>query len=79
MPTLSVGVFTASRWRRSPGWSRPFGFARSMGKDRGRCVNACRDAVRGRYLIVDSEWALHVASPASLGGENMQFVYIRTR
>jgi uncharacterized glyoxalase superfamily protein PhnB len=31
------------------------------------------------YLIVDSEWSANVASPASLGGKNTQFVYIRIR
>lgn len=31
------------------------------------------------YIIVDSEWADHVASPASVGGKNTQSVYIRLR
>jgi uncharacterized glyoxalase superfamily protein PhnB len=29
------------------------------------------------YIIVDSEWAGHIASPASVGGRNTQSVYIR--
>lgn len=29
------------------------------------------------YIIVDSEWAGHIASPASIGGRNTQSVYVR--
>lgn len=31
------------------------------------------------YIIVDSEWADHVASPASVAGKNMQSVYVRLK
>ncbi|CCV03245.1 conserved hypothetical protein [Mesorhizobium metallidurans STM 2683] len=31
------------------------------------------------YIVVDSEWADHVASPASLGGKNTQSVYVRLK
>ena len=29
------------------------------------------------YIIVDSEWAEHIASPLSVGGKNTQSVYLR--
>lgn len=31
------------------------------------------------YMIVDSEWADHVASPASVAGKNTQSVYVRLK
>jgi uncharacterized glyoxalase superfamily protein PhnB len=31
------------------------------------------------YIIVDFEWAGHVASPVSVGGRNTQSVYIRLK
>ena len=31
------------------------------------------------YIIVDSEWADHVASPASVGGKNTQSVCVRLK
>ncbi|WP_287175354.1 VOC family protein [Mesorhizobium sp.] len=31
------------------------------------------------YMIVDSEWADHVASPASVAGKNTESVYVRLK
>ena len=31
------------------------------------------------YIIVDSEWAEHIASPATVGGKNTQSIYIRLK
>jgi uncharacterized glyoxalase superfamily protein PhnB len=31
------------------------------------------------YIVVDSEWADHIASPSSVGGKNTQSVYVRLK
>lgn len=57
-----------------------FGFEPSMlvSDADGRLVHAEMRFGDG-YIIVDSEWADHIASPASAGGRNTQAVYIRLR
>ena len=57
-----------------------FGFAPSMvvSDVSGKLVHAEMRFGDG-YIIVDSEWADHIASPASLGGRNTQSVYIRLK
>ncbi|MEZ2328188.1 VOC family protein [Mesorhizobium sp. RCC_202] len=57
-----------------------FGFEPSMlvSDADGRLVHAEMRFGDG-YIIVDSEWADHVASPASVGGRNTQAVYIRLK
>jgi uncharacterized glyoxalase superfamily protein PhnB len=57
-----------------------FGFEPSMlvSDANGRLVHAEMRFGDG-YIIVDSEWADHVASPASVGGRNTQAVYIRLK
>ena len=57
-----------------------FGFAPSMvvSDADGKLVHAEMRFGDG-YIIVDSEWADHVASPASLSGRNTQSVYIRLK
>ena len=57
-----------------------FGFAPSMvvSDPDGKLVHAEMRFGDG-YIIVDSEWADHIASPASLGGRNTQSVYIRLK
>ncbi|MER9841589.1 VOC family protein [Mesorhizobium australicum] len=55
-----------------------FGFERSMvvSNAEGKLVHA-EMRFGDCYLIVDSEWADHVASPASVQGKNTQSVYVR--
>ena len=57
-----------------------FGFAPSMvvSDPDGKLVHAEMRFGDG-YIIVDSEWADHIASPASVGGRNTQSVYIRLK
>jgi len=55
-----------------------FGFEPSMlvSDADGRLVHAEMRFGDG-YIVVDSEWADHVSSPASVGGRNTQSVYVR--
>ena len=57
-----------------------FGFAPSMvvSDADGKLVHAEMRFGDG-YIIVDSEWADYIASPASVGGRNTQSVYIRLK
>ncbi|MBZ9683040.1 VOC family protein [Mesorhizobium sp. ESP6-5] len=57
-----------------------FGFERSMvvSNAEGKLVHA-EMRFRDCYLIVDCEWADHVASPASVQGKNTQSVYVRLK
>jgi uncharacterized glyoxalase superfamily protein PhnB len=78
--TLGVGVFYQQPLAALDWLAKAFGFERSMlVQDRtGNLVHA-EMRFEDAYLIVDSEWCANVASPASLGGKNTQFVYIRVR
>ncbi|UCI07536.1 VOC family protein [Mesorhizobium sp. B1-1-8] len=57
-----------------------FGFEPSMlvSDAEGRLVHAEMRFGDG-YIIVDSEWAERIASPASVGGRNTQSVYVRLK
>ncbi|WP_292102592.1 hypothetical protein [Mesorhizobium sp.] len=57
-----------------------FGFEPSMvvSDAEGRLVHSEMRFGDG-YIVVDSEWADDVASPASVGGRNTQSVYIRLK
>lgn len=75
---LGSGVFyqdprAALAWLQSA-----FGFEPSMlvSDHDGRLVHAEMRFGDG-CIIVDSEWAGHIASPASVGGRNTQSVYVR--
>ncbi|RJT38736.1 glyoxalase [Mesorhizobium waimense] len=76
--TIGSGVFyknprAALKWLEAA-----FGFEPSMvvSDADGRLVHAEMRFGDG-YIIVDSEWADHIASPASVGGRNTQSIYIR--
>jgi uncharacterized glyoxalase superfamily protein PhnB len=76
--TLGVGVFYQDP-RAALDWlERVFGFERSMVvTDRdGQLVHA-EMRFGDAFLIIDSEWADHVASPLSVSGKNTQTVYLR--
>lgn len=77
---LGSGVFYRDS-RAALAWlEAAFGFEPSMvvSDDDGRLVHAEMRFGDG-YLVVDSEWTDHVASPASLGGKNTQSVYARLK
>ena len=76
--TFGSGVFYRDP-RAALAWLQAaFGFEPSMlvSDADGRLVHAEMRFGDG-YIIVDSEWEAHVASPASVGGKNMQAVYVR--
>ncbi|AZO26139.1 VOC family protein [Mesorhizobium sp. M1B.F.Ca.ET.045.04.1.1] len=77
---LGSGVFYRNP-RAALAWLQAaFGFEPSMlvSDTDGRLVHAEMRFGDG-YIIVDSEWAEHIASPASVGGRNTQSVYIRLK
>ncbi|WP_137929407.1 VOC family protein [Mesorhizobium comanense] len=57
-----------------------FGFERSMvvSDADGKLVHS-EMRFGDSYIIVDSEWTDHIASPASIGGKNTQSVYVRLK
>jgi uncharacterized glyoxalase superfamily protein PhnB len=78
--TLGVGVFYREPLAALDWLEQAFGFTRSMlVKDQAGHLVHAEMRFEDAYLIIDSEWAAHVASPASLGGKNTQCVYIRVR
>jgi uncharacterized glyoxalase superfamily protein PhnB len=76
--TLGCGVFYKDP-RAALDWlERAFGFERSMvvsDKD-GKLVHS-EMRFGDAFLIIDSEWADHAASPLSVSGKNTQAVYLR--
>ncbi|UCI19423.1 VOC family protein [Mesorhizobium sp. B2-1-8] len=79
-PVLGSGVFYRDP-RAALDWlEAAFGFERSMvvSDTGGKLVHAEMRFGDG-YIIVDSEWADHVASPASVRGKNTQSVYVRLK
>jgi len=78
--TLGVGVFYRDPLAALDWLEQAFGFTRSMlVKDQAGNLVHAEMRFEDAYVIVDSEWAAHVASPTSLGGKNTQCVYIRVR
>ncbi|WP_027142042.1 VOC family protein [Mesorhizobium sp. WSM3626] len=79
-PVLGSGVFYRDP-RAALDWlEAAFGFERSMVvSDADRKLVHAEMRFGDGYIIVDSEWADHVPSPASVGGKNTQSVYIRLR
>ncbi|TPI31079.1 glyoxalase [Mesorhizobium sp. B3-2-1] len=79
-PVLGSGVFYRDP-RAAMDWlEAAFGFEPSMvvSETGGKLVHAEMRFGDG-YIIVDSEWADHVASPASVRGKNTQSVYVRLK
>ncbi|TGQ44549.1 VOC family protein [Mesorhizobium sp. M00.F.Ca.ET.216.01.1.1] len=78
--TLGSGIFYKDP-RAALAWlEAAFGFEPSMvvSDADGRLVHS-EMRFGDAYIIVDSEWADHVASPASLGGKNTQSAYVRLK
>lgn len=76
-PTFGTAVFYKDPWAALDWLEKAFGFDRSMvitnpdgslGHSEMRFGNG--------YLMVGSEWADHVASPASVGGKNTQCLHV---
>ncbi|RWC73447.1 MULTISPECIES: VOC family protein [unclassified Mesorhizobium] len=79
-PVLGSGVFYRDP-RAALDWlEEAFGFEPSMVvRDTGGKLIHAEMRFGDGCIIVDSEWADHVASPASVGGKNTQSVYIRLK
>ncbi|MBZ9796668.1 VOC family protein [Mesorhizobium sp. ES1-4] len=79
-PVLGSGVFYRNPLAALDWLEAAFGFERSMvvSDIGGKLVHAEMRFGDG-YIIVDSEWADHVASPASVRGKNTQSVYVRLK
>ena len=77
-PSLGSQVFYRDPWAALDWLEKVFGFERSMvisDKD-GRLGHAEMRFGDG-YLMVGSEWADFVASPASIGGKNTQLIHVQ--
>lgn len=78
--TLGSGVFYKDP-RDALAWlEAAFGFEPSMVvSDANRKLVHAEMRFGDCYIIVDSEWADYVASPASVSGKNTQSVYVRLK
>ncbi|MER9595886.1 VOC family protein [Mesorhizobium sp. M0244] len=78
--TLGSGVFYQDPWAALTWLEKAFGFEPSMvvSDADGTLVHSEMRFGDG-YIIIDSEWANHIASPASVGGRNTQSVYVRLK
>ncbi|RWO04221.1 MAG: glyoxalase [Mesorhizobium sp.] len=78
--TLGSGIFYKNPRAALIWLEKTFGFEPSMvvSDADGRLVHSEMRFGDG-YIIVDSEWADHVASPASVAGKNTQSVYVRLK
>ncbi|MER8991104.1 VOC family protein [Mesorhizobium sp. M0074] len=78
--TLGSGVFYQNPRAALTWLEKAFGFEPSMvvSDANGRLVHSEMRFGDG-YIIVDSEWADHIASPASIAGKNTQSVYVRLK
>jgi uncharacterized glyoxalase superfamily protein PhnB len=77
-PSLASGVFYRDPWAALDWLEKAFGFERSMvisDKD-GRLAHAEMRFGDG-YIMVGSEWAEFIASPASVGGRNTQSIHVQ--
>jgi uncharacterized glyoxalase superfamily protein PhnB len=74
-PSLGSGVFYRDPWAALEWLEKAFGFGRSMviSDKAGRLAHAEMTFGDG-YLMIGSEWADFVASPASVGGKNTQSI-----
>jgi uncharacterized glyoxalase superfamily protein PhnB len=75
-PSLGSGVFYRDPWAALDWLEKAFGFERSMviSDQDGRLAHAEMRFGDG-YIMVGSEWAEFIASPASVGGKNTQSIH----
>jgi uncharacterized glyoxalase superfamily protein PhnB len=78
--TLGSGIFYKDPRAALIWLEAAFGFQLSMvvSDADGRLVHSEMRFGDG-YMVIDSEWADHVASPTSVGGKNTQSVYVRLK
>lgn len=76
-PSFGPAIFYKDPWAALEWLGKAFGFERSMviTNPDGSLGHAQMRFGDG-YVMVGSEWADHVASPASLGGKNTQSVHV---
>jgi uncharacterized glyoxalase superfamily protein PhnB len=77
-PSLGSAVFYRGPWAALDWLEKAFGFERSMviSDQDGRLGHAQMRFGDG-YIMVGSEWAEFVASPASVGGKNTQSIHVQ--
>jgi uncharacterized glyoxalase superfamily protein PhnB len=77
-PSFGSGVFYRDPWAALDWLEKAFGFERSMviSEKDGRLGHA-QMTFGDSYLMIGSEWADFVASPASVGGKNTQSIHVR--
>ena len=78
MPRSVPAFSTRTRWRALVWLERAFGFRRSIlvTDQSGNLVHS-EMRFADAYLIIDAEWSVDHASPASVGGKNTQAVYLK--
>jgi uncharacterized glyoxalase superfamily protein PhnB len=77
-PSLGSAVFYRDPWAALDWLEKAFGFERSMviSDQDGRLGHAQMRFGDG-YIMVGSEWAEFIASPASVGGKNTQSIHVQ--
>jgi uncharacterized glyoxalase superfamily protein PhnB len=77
-PSLGSAVFYRDPWAALDWLEKAFGFERSMviSDQDGRLGHAQMRFGDG-YIMVGSEWAEFIASPASIGGKNTQSIHVQ--
>lgn len=76
-PSLSSGVFYRDPWAALDWLEKAFGFVRSMViSDKDGSLSHAEMRFGDGYIMLGSEWAEFIASPASLGGKNTQSIHV---
>lgn len=77
-PTLGSGVFYRDPWAALAWLEKAFGFERSMViSDKDDNLAHAEMRYGNGYIMVGSQWADFVASPASMGGKNTQIIHVQ--
>ncbi|EKF18356.1 VOC family protein [Nitratireductor pacificus] len=78
--TLGAGVFYRDPVAALDWLEHAFGFERHIEvRDRDGVLVHSEMRMEDAYIVVDSEWASYIASPASVGAKNTQVLYIKLR
>jgi uncharacterized glyoxalase superfamily protein PhnB len=77
-PSLGSQVFYRDPWAALDWLEKAFGFERSMViSDRDGRLGHAQMRFGDGYIMVGSEWAEFIASPASVGGKNTQSIHVQ--
>lgn len=77
-PTLGAAVFYKDAWAALDWLEKAFGFERSMVISDAQDNLAHAEMRFGNgYIMLGTEWAEFIASPASVGGKNTQSVHVQ--